>query len=833
MEEASVNPGFDLGSMDAAGPEVDGSPSNSDLHKEVHVSGDNISLYVEFCRPDCEMMHKNADEVESPEEAGEVKNVVATGNEECEFATGDVVWVRTKTKIWWPGKIHCPLDASKFGVKRESEGHLLVRYLANSHVSWYHSSQLKPFYENFLQMSRQNKSRGFVAAVEKAVDEFSICIKSRLTSSSFQLANAQSSSNSVKSNKGSVIGGFGDISATLLDSRDLVLHLKNLASASSKPRVLEPAILGSYLSAFYCSLGHVNLSMNLLHPVANAEEAASGLGKDLPLNLKNLSGNKTGSDKSFEDICSSEVIEGGSERVLKSRNKKRAKYSVVRDSSENKVECLDGPIIGDEASGLGLSEKGSDLRARKKSRYLSYPYINLEGKESSIKVDDELVGSAPDAKHSSKCQQKWLKLLSDIPAEELLSMSSIELLLGVRIAASGYLFPGESVNLERIKGFFYRFRSFSLHGDRSIDEMYSMIVIAEKENDKKAAEPEEGRKKEELGKKSCETLLTTAEENGRKLKLTTQRFILPGSIMTPLHLPIKESHGLPDLNGGVNFAVESDFSGKSVLPVLLGFAEGNPKKRRKRRKKEMAKLREVAESPASIPDLNGTQTSASSPGKETQAVPIEVKRRQRRRKTRGTPIMLTFSQGNALPPKEILEAEFSKFGALKEVIAPSLEDPNKARVVFERKSDANKAHKSLKRGFQNFGGALVKFELQVFAPSKALQNLSMRTASFTNGILINPYLKPQESAARTGNTPIQFPVPVPAAVPIPIPAWAPLLGHSPAPPLDHIKQNLEMMTSMLKQEGDNLSPETKAKLELEIKGLLSKVSTMVCSSSSS
>lgn len=837
MEEALEIPGFDLGNMAPAGPEVNGSSDNSDLHKEVHVSGDNISLYVEFRSPDCETMHETADEVESPEEAGDAKNVVANDNEECKFAAGDVVWVKTKTKtkIWWPGMIHDPSDASKYGVKSGPDGCLLVRYLANSHVSWYHSSQLKPFYENFMQMSRQNKSRGFVAAVERAVDEFGMWFKSRLSSFSL-LANGQSSSNGEKSINASLIGDFGEISATLLNSRDLVSHLKNLSLAASKPRVLEPTILRSYLSAFYCSLGHVNLPMNILCPMANAEVAASGSGKDLSVSLKNLSGNKIGSGKGVEKICNGEVIAERSKRESKSRNKKRATYSIVRNGSDDKVEDLDAPTAGEEGSGSGLNEKGSDLRARKKSRYLSYPYINLEGKESPIKVDDNLVGSASVAKHSSKFQQKWLKVLSDVSVEELSSISSIGLLLGLRIAASGCSCPGENENLEKIKGFFYRFRSFSFHGDRSIDEMYSKILVCEKEKNKKAAEPEEGRK-EDFGRKNSETPFTTPGDNGRKSELTTPFSILPGvniGLTTPLHLPVKESHGLPDLNGSVNFAVGSDFSGKSVLPVLVGFAEGGPKKKRKRRKKEPAELRKAAEFPAPIPDLNGTQTSANSSGKETQEpspVPADVAPRRRRRKTRGTPIILTFSHGNPPPPKEVLQAEFSKFGTLKEVVAPSPEDPNVARVVFDRKSDAKKAHRSLGKGFL-FGGALVKFE---FTHSMALQNLSMRTASFTNGGLINPYLKTQISADRTGNPLVPAPAPVPVPVPVPIPARAPVPvpGHSPAPPLDHIKQNLELMTSMLKQSGDNLSPETKAKLELEIKGLLSKVSTMVSSSPSS
>ncbi|XP_019430042.1 PREDICTED: serine/threonine-protein kinase ATM-like isoform X2 [Lupinus angustifolius] len=56
-----------------------------------------------------------------------------------------------------------------------------------------------------------------------------------------------------------------------------------------------------------------------------------------------------------------------------------------------------------------------------------------------------------------------------------------------------------------------------------------------------------------------------------------------------------------------------------------------------------------------------------------------------------------------------------------------------------------------------------------------------------------------------------------------------LAGEAP-PPLHFIKQNLQMMTSMLKSSGNNLSPLMRAKLDSEIKNLMEKVSSRTPSS---
>ncbi|OIW05399.1 hypothetical protein TanjilG_28864 [Lupinus angustifolius] len=56
----------------------------------------------------------------------------------------------------------------------------------------------------------------------------------------------------------------------------------------------------------------------------------------------------------------------------------------------------------------------------------------------------------------------------------------------------------------------------------------------------------------------------------------------------------------------------------------------------------------------------------------------------------------------------------------------------------------------------------------------------------------------------------------------------PLLPGGERPPLHFIKQNLQMMASVLEKSGNSISPQMRAKLDSEIKNLMEKVNSMTC-----
>ena len=137
-----------------------------------------------------------------------------------------------------------------------------------------------------------------------------------------------------------------------------------------------------------------------------------------------------------------------------------------------------------------------------------------------------------------------------------------------------------------------------------------------------------------------------------------------------------------------------------------------------------------------------------------------------------------------------------------------MNDSGSAQVVFVNGSDAGEAFRSLEKS-SPFGLALVNYRLyHLSAPppmASPAGNGLQKPANFQSMGGFKIAAKPSGLKPHNGET----------------------------PDLVMMRKNLEMMTSMLEKAGDSLSPETRAKLEGEVKGLLKKVSSMVGSSSSS
>ncbi|XP_068308167.1 serine/threonine-protein kinase ATM-like isoform X3 [Pyrus communis] len=885
--------------------------------KKIEVSDDGISLFVDFSgHPPDDLQVASC-----PGFAG-TETVEEFGHDEQEkdfdyqgygFFVGDIVWIKTKTQTWWPGKIYDPVNASKFGASGDPGGCLLVGYFGMSHVAWCHPYQLKPFREYFEQMSGQSKARIFLGAVEKALEEFGRLVKLNMTCMCVLKENHLSASDA-EFNKGIPMpdlksGKLGEFSVDHFNSAEFLAHLKNLALVVSMGGTLDFVVKRNQLSAFYRSIGHSQLPMHLLRETNDAEDGADcksmakrnvdirvGYGdteldevflKSTPLNNSQKNGRNELLDKVFDgDHIADEGFISGS---------KLRRRKVKRDSD---FEYGD---VGNE----GMTEKGIESKERKKSRYLSYPYINLGQKGLPAEMDDEGVAANVDASQSSgspsnfkftgeKFWRKWYKRLtgeSNISGDpNLINASSAELLSEIYSTAVNCLYPNDNKTFDSVAWFVSRFRISVFH-DESICEAYRNNMAGQEDanpnllgyssQNEAKSEPKKRRRKSKLKHPEGEdtasipnlvqSTSTATKKRGRphlgRLKtkslsglsdvnigITPDSFLVQESldvhplmpcgkqknrkiddVASPVCLQNKQTTGIPDLNGNnllpgllgddqqaIGTAASEDLrvspqalsclDPKQITGLLS--AETRPAQR-KRKRKEKAEPKPPADG---IPDLNGSSAECNLLGKACQEFngltpPIKPERKRRRRKGEATAmqrkldvnngkaqindkalataLMLNFSPGVAMPSKDDLISTFCRFGPLKESETQMLKDPGSAQVVFMENADAGEALRSLEKD-NPFGGNLVSYKL-FHLPS------------------VSKVLEPGWS--------------------LPTGLASPSLPEK-APRLDFIRQNLQMMTSMLENSGDNLSPEMRAKLECEIKALLQKVSSMTGSSSS-
>ncbi|KAF2311413.1 hypothetical protein GH714_022771 [Hevea brasiliensis] len=498
--------------------------------RKLEICGGNISLYVDFSDSLSRVNFGNLKDMDAQEESKEV------GDEEMaelrgKFHVGDIIWIKTKNQSWWPGKIYDPLDARKYAVGSDQRNCLLVGYLGSSHVAWCLPSQLKPFHENFERMTGQNKSRSFLRAVQKAVDEFGKCLKSEITCPCI-LKEIQQSSDIVEIQGASLPGSrFGEFSCSQVEPVKFLAQIKNIAQAVSQLDMLELTVAKNFLSAFYHSIGHSQLPMEQLWKSTddqdNSGDKLMAKGQiDAQVGGQN-SGPAKGESQSTEDkvllhkkneglatifggdlhtmaeICKGNLHEGnGVPNDLASNSNKRKRKRCFELKVEGQEISLSASPSKENLCILGSPttvERSSELRERKKSKYLSYPYVNWEYKdlpsetedpkaqkasqepECEKTVADQLIGPLLISKSNGKrFQKKWFRKFirgNDASSNpELIDASVGNLLSELCFIAVDCLYPNESKNFDLIEWFFSRFRISVFH-DESIYEMHCKNVI--------------------------------------------------------------------------------------------------------------------------------------------------------------------------------------------------------------------------------------------------------------------------------------------------------------------------------------------------------------------
>lgn len=456
----------------------------SDVHandspRKLEVSGDGISLTVDVFGPldgmypvhnssteDGQMMRDNGPDwtlsmkndcpvgVNGIEAEGDVSD-----NQKHNFTVGDLVWVKIKTDLWWPGMI-CDPPASKDSGKCDQRKGFFVKHFGNTNCVWCQPFQLKPFIEYFEPMSCQNKSRSFYGAIEKALSEFGRHVKQKMTCSCFSKENQVAAQNFPSKEDGSEGSVF---LASQFEPSTFLKFIRLRALDLRSPGRIEFTITESCLLAFYSSIGHKQLPLYKLRPTNNVKD----VGKDEDLDRLSSGGSVLKSCRSGSDDCKTSEME-----LSGSLESPRGMRSMISCSQ-----------IANEDAG-GKSEKGFESRERKKSKYLSYPYVNSWGRRNSLgQGEDETedleevslggvksssspamvstpIGNSNNKNPLRKSRKSVIVNNGICNNADFTAVSSAEMLQELHLTALDCFFPIQSTCSIPIQDFYLSFRTF-------------------------------------------------------------------------------------------------------------------------------------------------------------------------------------------------------------------------------------------------------------------------------------------------------------------------------------------------------------------------------------
>ncbi|XP_044466387.1 uncharacterized protein LOC123196426 [Mangifera indica] len=832
-------------------------------------------------------------------------------NGEYEFCVGDFVWGKIKSHPWWPGQIYDSSYASDYALKVRKRDSLLVAYFDGT-FAWCHPYQLKPFVENFEEMSKQSTSKNFASAVQKAVDEIGRLMELKMTCSCIPKASLVRLERPLTTNSGIKQGAFvpecgiSKLWTYLFGPSECLTELKRVAQVVSMTNMLEFTELKCWLSAFYHTKGGYQLALyhepqpipglednnqngvlDIVHVKDMTEVPSKGpVEEEINLSLlkKCLEAPENGQyhrrkQKSIAEIMEGDVDEqaknvgedSGKERTgsgnqvtssgrrkrkgndeanvgsSSSSKPKRRKVTKLLETTQVTVSEIDGEerdgvtpeeeiqkvhlsrekrkskgsstendaggskegrnaspisrerkmIQKDDGESKDHNEKGFLSRERKKSKYLSPPYINTDRRQNKrdmiaeylkisseaqvalemTKASDSVIesGSPPINLCSDQVVQKkdskdvgvghqtsdalspetvQLDHNTNIDAKKV-KVSSKKIISGIRSIAVDLSSLKNNHSLDVIGEFLYAFRS-SVYCNGSNYQIYNK------------SQPR--RKRKTLEREPSSSANHQNQTNQKPPEQTTRRKKLKENEDEKLDtLKLKHSAAAPPVK-----TREGEIDGKAKSSKPKQAARVEDKKRDDKETDEE-------------PTQNKNANEKKSGGKASPAS-----------------LSVTFGPGSELPSKDDLIKMYSKFGSLNEEETDMFYNNFGAQIVFLRSSDAEEALKSSEIS-RPFGNSNVKFRLQhCSSPSKMRKRKEISNAK---SISASESKTPEKKSASKSTV-------------------------DESSPFNYVRQKLEMIASVLEKSAGKMTPDLKSKLEGEVNGLLEKVKAVVSSAPS-
>ncbi|KAK4426146.1 hypothetical protein Salat_1383100 [Sesamum alatum] len=744
------------------------------------------------------------DEDGDPEGEGDVEKL---GNQDNGFRPGDFVWGKIKSHPWWPGQVYDPKDASEFAMKCKQEGRLLVAFFGDGSCSWCSPSQLIPFVENFVEMSARSSSKSFLNAVQGAVDEVGRLVELEMTCKCIPEEKKDALARPTVVNAGLKAGVLRPevdvrrLSIPIYESAQLIEKVREIAKTALVCSALDVAVIRSWLSAFYCSKG--GLQLPVYHdplPIEGLEDKNKNVNEvsddfsipiEVPImgpqdddwlssptggtvNSQGRSDNKIYHKRKQKSVA--ELM--GEKKTIKPESRKRVTVKEGTDSekpvsSQKRKKNNDGEVEEDG----GASSTGKSVRKRRAKVSVS------------AEITDEKVRLATGVSEGPLSGKPKEIVVADV--ENTDSKEESERVLSPRERKkSKYLSPPYT-NLTWRTGN----SSFKAESEYEDDKSMKTAQVGESAT-------------EATANKSCEQKLPNGQAEGVDVSVdknpeTTEndkKMTFPASdveapvnellseiqlaALDPFYLSKKGSldmvwafvsalrsstylHG-PDYKF---FRKCTTVGKRKSLPSQLGNQENDSKKKK-------AKSPEQS-TPKALKAEGTSDTSKPKKTAEVSALPC---------------LILEFTPGFPLPSKEDIIKLFSKFGSLNRKETKVVTDTHSIQIVYVKDSDAEAAFKSsLSRS--PFGLENVNYRLQRSSAG------SRSTRSHTK---VSPPLKRAIEKRNSLHPPTDD-----------------LISD-----VSIIRQKLEIMTAIMENYHSKFSAKDKSSLKDEMKHLMEEVETI-------
>ncbi|KAE8655752.1 Adenine nucleotide alpha hydrolases-like superfamily protein [Hibiscus syriacus] len=758
-----------------------------------------------------------------------------------EISAGYFVWGKIKNHPWWPGQVYTPTDASDYAVKLRQKGRLLVAYFGDCSFAWCHPSRLKPFKENFEDMSKLSSSNNFVNAVHASVDEIGRLVESKMTCSCVLKENCVGLNRPLSENAGikeGVLvpeGGIEKVSIGLFEPKEVLGKLKQISRAVSMSNLLECAVLSGWLSAYNRSMGHPRMQGDLEPQlIPDIEENVKTLVVDMsdcneavgvPITrpveevwISSASGLKSGQDsrtfsrhpeisedamhdsrkqRSIAEILKADI--GVQDHKVTKSDERASRKKTKGNDKANGDDGSNSSFIPEKGKGTELSGSHAETDVNGANVEMDKGYSS-RGRKTKIKQASNNNGDNRGNDYINTVSAKR-KVYFDPRISRNDSFSRER-------KKSKYLSPPYTSSTGKLKRSDIENESIDVSNDTRFREM---MTKATGNLGEKNALSEEVHTEQETSNGSSSS--TPNQYPDRISDLAKDEISANEVLVAVRSIALSPQYQRKTRSFELTVKFLSVFRSSVYrdgfdCKTYIRFQHG---KKRKSPDFPIVSLGSDAPTDGQIPSGHRSQKKKVGKKKETEmdrtkpkqnATAAVLKKNDKDADGNDLPasLFMTFDLGSSLPKKDDLIRIYSRYGTL------DMEDTNVfdnnfcARVVFLRTSDAEEALSSSQND-SPFGSANVSFRLRLHQAASGQNQKETPSAKMSSPLAKEGTERLSESSA-PGNL-----------------------------QLSHMKQKLEMLTSMLQMADEKMSSETKSKLQSEIKGLLEVVNTMIESTS--